>query len=169
MATARAGSGGAGGAVKKPCSHYHPALKRRRAIFNLIWDKLGIAMSGLCLLDCLFLPLLSALLFSFAPSVGWIANLHAFLLPLVGLTAAIAFYHSFRAHRAYSIVLMGLAGFTLLALGEIFESQLRFFLFNWVSLLGSALLIGAHLKNLLMHTGHRHVHAVIQAQSAHVP
>lgn len=145
------------------------AHRRQHAIFRLIWDKLGIAVSGLCLLDCLFLPALSALLASLESSVGWIANLHAYLLPLVGLTAAIAFYHSFRVHRAYGIVLMGLAGFILLVFGEIFESKLRYFMFNWVTLLGAAFLIGAHLKNLLMHSGHRHVHTVIQEQSAQVP
>jgi hypothetical protein len=144
---------------------------RRRAFFALIWDKLGIVVSGLCLVDCLVLPLLSALLVSLQSSVSWFANLHLYLLPVIGVTAAMAFHHSYKAHRSYGIVIMGAAGFFLLVLGEIFESWLRFLLFNWVTLLGSALLITAHLRNLLMHTSRRHNHAqpAPHAQSAQVP
>ncbi|HNL10261.1 MAG TPA: MerC domain-containing protein [Turneriella sp.] len=144
---------------------------RRRAFFALIWDKLGIVVSGLCLVDCLVLPLLSALLISLQSSVSWFANLHFYLLPVIGVTASMAFHHSYKAHRSYGIVIMGAVGYVLLVLGEVFEAKLRFFLFNWVTLLGSALLIAAHLRNLLMHTGHRHKHAhpAGHAQSAHVP
>ncbi|MFZ5627832.1 MAG: MerC domain-containing protein [Spirochaetota bacterium] len=144
---------------------------RRRALFALIWDKLGIVVSGLCLVDCLVLPLLSALLVSLQSSVSWFASLHLYLLPVIGLTAAMAFHHSYKAHRSYGIVIMGAVGYLLLVLGEVFENRLRFLLFNWVTLLGSALLIAAHLRNLLMHTGHRHkhAHAASHAQSAQVP
>jgi hypothetical protein len=144
---------------------------RRRAFFALIWDKLGIVVSGLCLVDCLVLPLLSALLVSLQTSVSWFASLHLYLLPVIGITAGMAFHHSYKAHRSYGIVIMGAAGFFLLVLGEILESRLRFLLFNWVTLLGSVLLITAHLRNLLMHTGRRHKHAQVapHAQSAQVP
>lgn len=145
--------------------------KSRRAVFALIWDKLGIVVSGLCLVDCLVLPLLSALLISLQSSASWFANLHLYLLPVIGVTAAMAFHHSFKAHRSYGIVTMGAVGFLLLVVGEVFENRLRFFLFNWVTLLGSALLIAAHLRNLLMHAGHAHGqgHAAAHAQSAQVP
>ncbi|GAB4439407.1 MAG: hypothetical protein OHK0011_22010 [Turneriella sp.] len=144
---------------------------RHRAFFALIWDKLGIVVSGLCLVDCLVLPLLSALLISLQSSVSWFANLHLYLLPVIGVTASMAFQHSYKAHRSYGIVIMGAVGYVLLVLGEVFESRLRFLLFNWVTLLGSALLITAHLRNLLMHTGqrHKHAHAASHAQSAQVP
>ena len=146
----------------KPC---------RRALFALIWDKLGIVVSGLCLVDCLVLPLLSAVLISLQSSASWFANLHLYLLPVIGVTASMAFHHSYKGHRSYGIVIMGAVGFALLVLGEVFESKMQFFLFNWVTLLGSALLIAAHLRNLLMHTGHRHkhAHAAAHAQSAQVP
>ncbi len=142
---------------------------RRRAFFALIWDKLGIVVSGLCLVDCLVLPLLSALLVSLQASVSWFASLHLYLLPVIGVTAFMAFNHSYKAHRSYGIVCMGAAGYILLVLGEVFESRLRYFLFNWVTLLGSALLIAAHLRNLLMHAGHRHRHPAAHAQSAQTP
>lgn len=144
---------------------------RRCALFALIWDKLGIVVSGLCLVDCLVLPLLSAVLISLKSPVSWFANLHFYLLPVIGVTASMAFHHNYKAHRSYNIVIMGAVGFALLVLGEVFESKMRFFLFNWVTLLGSALLIAAHLRNLLMHTGHRHrhAHAAAHAQSAQVP
>jgi hypothetical protein len=150
------------------------SAKRRplcRAIFSLIWDKLGIVVSGLCLLDCLVLPLLSTLLVSLKSSVGWFANLHFYLLPVIGVTALMAFHHSYKAHRSYGIVIQGVLGFALLVLGEVSENRMQLFLINWVSLIGTTLLITAHLRNLLLHTGHRHKHvqAASYAQSAQLP
>lgn len=145
---------------------------RRASVFALIWDKLGVVTSGLCLIDCLVLPILSTALIGIQSSVPWIANLHLYLLPVIGVTASLAFYHSYKAHRSYGIVITGALGFLLLVLGEVFENRLRFLVFNWVTLAGSGLLISAHLRNLLMHSGHRrhrHNHGAHHAHSAQVP
>jgi len=128
--------------------HFHP---RTRSRFSALWDKLGIVASGLCLVDCVVLPLASALLVGFGSSFSWAREMHWVLLPLIATTASLAFYHSYRAHRSYRIVAVGATGFILLAVGEIFESELRITGLNWVSIAGSALLIGAHLTNLRMH------------------
>lgn len=137
--------------------HAIHTLKRKPSVFSLIWDRLGVVMSGLCLIDCLVLPVVSTLLISMQSSMGWVKELHWYLLPVIGLTGGIAFHHSFKAHRAYSIVVSGVVGYLMLAFGELFESALGFASINYVSVTGSALLISAHVRNLLLHSGrHRH-------------
>jgi len=132
----------------------HP-VKRKFSVFSLLWDRLGVIMSGLCLIDCLVLPIVSTLLISLQSSIGWVKELHWYLLPVIGLTGGIAFHHSFKAHRAYSIVVSGVVGYLMLAFGEVFESALGFASINYVSVAGSALLISAHVRNLMLHSGKR--------------
>jgi hypothetical protein len=135
----------------------HP-VSPKVSVFSLAWDRLGVIMSGLCLIDCLVLPVVSTLLISLQSSVTWVRDVHWYLLPLIGITAGIAFHHSFKAHRSYSIVFMGAVGYLMLALGELFEVRLGFKSVNYVSVTGSALLISAHVRNLILHSGkNRHV------------
>lgn len=129
--------------------------------FSGLWDKLGIFASAICLIDCIVLPIASTILISMQSSAAWASGMHGWLLLVIGVTASMAFFHSFRAHRAYGIVATGATGFLLLVAGEIFEARTALKGINWISLLGSALLIAAHLKNLWMHSahaghGHRH-------------
>ena len=91
------------------------------------------------------------------------------LLPLIGLTASMAFYHSYRAHRSYAIVALGAMGFALLVAGELFEAKIALTGINYISLAGTALLISAHLRNLWMHAGSRKQSCDCQEHSAHVP
>ncbi|MBX3721465.1 MAG: MerC domain-containing protein [Turneriella sp.] len=141
-------------------AHHH---SHNGSVFSAIWDKLGILASGLCLIDCIVLPLVSTALLSFQSTFAWAEKLHWLLLPVIGLTAGMAFYHSWKAHRSYFIVAAGLTGFLLLLAGEIFEAKLRFLKLNWVSVAGSAFLIGAHVRNLVMHLSHRHICTVDHA------
>ena len=126
------------------------------SVFSAIWDKLGIAASTLCLVDCVVLPVVSTALLSAGSTFAWAEKLHWVLLPLIGLTAGMAFYHAWKAHRSYFIVAAGATGFLLLVAGEVFENNMRAFRLNWVSVAGSAFLIGAHARNLVMHLNHRH-------------
>jgi len=136
--------------------HDH-AVKSKSSVFSLAWDRLGAIMSGLCLIDCLVLPVVSTLLIGLQSSVGWVKELHWYLLPVIGITGGIAFHHSFKAHRAYSIVVSGVVGYLMLAFGELFEPALGFKSINYVSVAGSALLISAHIRNLMMHN-RKHAH-----------
>ena len=136
--------------------HDH-GVKAKFSVFSLAWDRLGVIMSGLCLIDCLVLPVVSTLLISLQSSVGWVKELHWYLLPVIGITGGIAFHHSFKAHRAYSIVVSGVVGYLMLAFGELFEPALGFNSVNYVSVAGSALLISAHVRNLMMHS-RKHAH-----------
>lgn len=126
------------------------------SVFSALWDKLGIAASTLCLIDCIVLPIVSTALMSVGPVFAWADKLHWVLLPVIGITAGMAFYHSWKAHKSYLIVASGALGFVLLTLGEIFEGQLRVLRVNWISIAGSAFLIGAHVRNLVIHLNHKH-------------
>lgn len=147
-------------------THSH---RRVVSAFSAVWDKLGIFASGLCLIDCLVLPLLSTALIGLGSSVAWAQQLHWLLLPLIGLTASMAFYHSYRAHGSYTIVALGATGFVLLVAGEVFEAKLAFTGINYISLAGTAFLISAHVRNLWMHAGSRKQACDCQEHSAHVP
>jgi hypothetical protein len=137
--------------------HPHEAKAHgHRHAFTPLWDRLGIVASALCLVDCIVLPLTSAILLSFQTGASWADNLHWWLLPPIGVSASMSFYHSFKAHHAYGIVISGASGFCLLVAGEIFEAQARFKGINWVTIVGSTLLISAHLRNLLSHARHFH-------------
>ena len=134
-------------------AHQHTHQNGSR--FSALWDKLGIIASGLCLVDCIVLPIVSTALLTFQSTFAWADSLHWLLLPVIGVTAGMAFYHSYKAHRSYFIVALGAVGFLLLVTGEILELNLIRFRISWVSIAGSTLLIAAHIKNLRMHLSHR--------------
>lgn len=139
-------------AVATTHAHHTVAHRHHRHRFHGIWDKLGIFASALCLIDCLVLPIASAVLISIGTNSAWAAKFHGWILPIIGVSASMAFYHSLKAHHAYRIVAAGATGFALLVIGELAEASVQVRGINWVTLAGSGLLIAAHLKNLLMHS-----------------
>ncbi len=80
-----------------------------------ILDSTAVALSGLCLLHCLTLPLLIAVL----PFVGQFAqgHFHMQMLLVVLPVSIIAFSLGFRRHHTIGIVASGFAGMLLLVLG----------------------------------------------------
>lgn len=138
--------------------------------FSSFWDKAGVIFSGLCLIDCVVLPALPLLLFGVEGILPQNINLHKFLLPAILLTATAAFYHSYRRHRAYRIVIPGICGVLLLVAGFLAEGAGIPLFARGLSLTGSALLIGAHTANLWQHRQHRcNLAAHIHEHSAQTP
>ena len=78
-------------------------------------DRTAIAMSGLCLLHCLSLPLLVLLL----PLPGMLANehFHAQVLAVVLPVSMVAIAYGFRRHGIRGILVWGAIGMLLLILG----------------------------------------------------
>ncbi|MCX7632506.1 MAG: MerC domain-containing protein [Turneriella sp.] len=150
----------------------HPNTKDKpeKKYFSNLWDKAGVVFSGLCLIDCVVLPLLSVLLFSIESSLLVKIDLHQLLLPAIIVTAAVAFYHSYRRHRAHHIAILGLLGVALLTASVWGEGTWHPSVSQGVSLCGSLLLLAAHSVNLWQHRQRRcqpesHVHE----HSAQVP
>jgi hypothetical protein len=84
---------------------------RQRALF----DKIAVGLSGLCLLHCLMLPFVVAIL----PFLGQFDDdhLHAEMLIFVVPVSVIALFVGFRRHGQISIILSGAAGLAILAMG----------------------------------------------------
>ncbi|RYG29576.1 MerC domain-containing protein [bacterium] len=111
------------------------------------WDRVGVVLSFLCALHCLVTPFI-ALSLPF-----WVYSIHyspfhlaiaLFIIP-VGIYA---FWNGFRRHRQLPILILGLSGLVLLTLalvGPSTRNQLRWN--DIVTLIGSGLLIAAHLLN----------------------
>ena len=80
-----------------------------------ILDRTGILLSGLCVVHCLALPLLITV----APFLGQFAegHLHAQMLVIVLPLSTGALALGFRRHRNGQIIIAGLVGMLLLALG----------------------------------------------------
>ncbi len=84
---------------------------RKRALF----DKIAVGLSGLCLLHCLLLPFIVAIL----PFLGQFDDdhLHAEMLIFVIPVSVIALFVGFRRHGQVSVIFSGAAGLMILVLG----------------------------------------------------
>ncbi len=119
-----------------------------------IWDKLGIALSGLCAIHCIGV---SALIIAFPALQDFLADsiLHKLALLSVTATAFFAFYPSYKKHKQKSVLILALIGIALLAVSILTGDTLHEHSHNhyhleefFISLLGSAFLIAAHIKNM---------------------
>lgn len=78
-------------------------------------DNAAVALSSLCLLHCLTLPLAIALL-PFLAQFGE-GHFHVQMLVVVLPVSVIAFSLGFRRHRSVAVIAWGIAGLLLLVLG----------------------------------------------------
>lgn len=109
-------------------------------------DAAGIFASILCLIHCLALPLVLAML----PALGWAEDewLHELLVGVAMVATLLALVPGFATHRRVSVLLMGIGGLACLAaavflvgphFGEVAETAL--------TVAGAVLLCAAHLRN----------------------
>ncbi|GGY99895.1 MerC domain-containing protein [Pseudoduganella plicata] len=119
---------------------------RRLGRMTGLADTLGIATSALCLVHCLAMPLLLALL----PAVGWASDdrTHALLVGVALLAALLSMGPGYAAHRRKEVLLAGGTGLACLAIAA-FVIGPRYG-HGWetaASVAGAALLGWAHLRN----------------------
>ena len=110
------------------------------------WDKAAVILSGLCLVHCLALPVLIAVL----PFVGALGDehLHAELLLVVIPISVFAFVIGFRRHRSRSVVVVGALGMAVLAVGGTYvHSRYGIAADRAMTVAGSAILAIAHFFN----------------------
>ncbi len=109
-----------------------------------LWDAGGMTLSGLCLVHCLVLPFLGALL----PLAGALAEderVHIAVVALAAPAAWFAFAKTFRRHWTWWwLPLMGFAGLGLLIAG-LFAGEPHEVAFT---VAGGVTLAAAHLINL---------------------
>ena len=80
-----------------------------------VLDKAAVALSGLCLLHCLLLPFIIAVL----PLLGQFneAHFHAQMLLVVLPVSLFAFVQGFRRHGNHAIIAWGTTGIAILVFG----------------------------------------------------
>jgi len=112
------------------------------------FDRIAIALSAICLVHCMAVPLLVAVLPIAAVSFGESQHFHGLMLWLVVPTSFAGFSMGFRVHRSVGIVALGAAGVLVLSLAAIYgHDAWRSDVEVAVSVVGSLLLGLAHWIN----------------------
>jgi hypothetical protein len=123
-------------------------VSKRSIAAAFIADRLGICLSGLCLVHCLLTPLLLIALpsLSVATLEGGHHIFHEVLMIILPLVALVAFIPGFRRHHDKRVFYWSLPGLALLALAiTVFHDDIL-----WqaaITISGSVLLIRAHILN----------------------
>jgi len=115
-------------------------------IYSSAWDRLGMALSGLCLIHCTVLPLALLVLPWLAATALAAEQVHAFLAAVLLGIGAIAFVPGYLQHRRGAVLVLGGLGVTLIAtaaFGELPGDTGG----ETVTVLGSFALIAAHWTN----------------------
>lgn len=108
-------------------------------------DGFALCASSLCTLHCLGLPLLFALLPAFASRIDPGESFHLAMLALAVPTSLFALGQGWRGHGAPGLLLLGVAGLGLMAVGALWATG-SIAEAGW-TVAGSALLGSAHILN----------------------
>lgn len=109
-------------------------------------DQVAVALSGLCLLHCLLLPFLIAVL-PFLAQFGD-DHLHAEMLVVVVPVSVVALAIGFRRHRHGGIVVAGIVGLVILAIGgTVAHSAFGLVADRTLTVIGSITLAVTHYRN----------------------
>jgi hypothetical protein len=112
------------------------------------FDRIAIVLSTICIVHCLAMPLLVAVLPLAALSFGGNAHFHSLMLWLVVPTSVFGFGMGFRVHRRISIVLAGAAAVAALAAAALWgHSAWNPLVEVAVSVVASLVLAAAHWRN----------------------
>lgn len=110
------------------------------------FDQIAIALSAICIVHCLAVTFLLALLPLAAVAFG--GHFHGLMLWLVIPTSVIGFYLGYREHKRAAIGLLGLAAMTLISCAALLgHGQWSGWIESIVTLLGGLVLASAHWFN----------------------
>ncbi len=123
-------------------------------------DKTAVALSGLCLVHCLLLPLAIAIFPVLGVSFVSHETFHQLILVVVIPTTVIALGVGVARHRSLGVALLGLIGIAALVAAAFLVHEMGSeSLERWVTVGGGLLLACAHIRNFqLSRALHRHVH-----------
>lgn len=141
----------------KHSNEAHGSSKNFAGLSRNLADRLGICLSALCILHCLAVPVVIALI----PALQTFVDhdfFHVILVPVLPVLAVMAFIPGFKKHRDNRVFYWSIPGIILIALTVYFhESHVVQALF---SLPGSLCLIRAHWINrhlcVCCQSGHGH-------------
>jgi hypothetical protein len=117
-------------------------------LLSKYFDRVAIALSTICIVHCLAMPLLIAVLPVAAFAVGGDGHFHSLMLWFVVPTSVLGFALGFRVHRRADIVLLGAGAVLTLAAAALWGHSV------WdpsvevlVNIGASVLLAAAHWRN----------------------
>ena len=125
-------------------------------LMKKVWDRLGIAFSGACVVHCIlvaFLPLIFPAIATYTHST-WV---HVIVGIIILFTSPLAFIPGYRKHGLTWILTTAVSGLFIILLGILLEGQFTDQITHGISIFGSLLLVVAHVKNI-QHS-HRHQHS----------
>jgi hypothetical protein len=112
------------------------------------FDRVAIALSTICIVHCLAMPFVIAVLPVAAFTFGGDGHFHSLMLWFVVPTSVLGFALGFRVHRRVDVVLMGAIAIAVLAAAALWGHS------AWdptaevlVNVLASVLLAAAHWRN----------------------
>jgi hypothetical protein len=112
-----------------------------------VWDKLGIALSTICLAHCVVVVVLPLLL----PALGTFFHspwIHQTFAGLVLIITPMAFMPGYRRHGLSRVLVMAWTGVALVLAGVLSDGKLPEITSHSLSIMGSGFLVTAHLLNL---------------------
>jgi hypothetical protein len=112
---------------------------------RLTWDAVGITASAVCVVHCVATPIALILLPALSRFLPGNESFHRWLVPAVFSIGMISFVSGYRRHRRKLLLVPLVAGMTLIAIGAFLTSN--DIQETVVTLLGSALVISAHVIN----------------------
>jgi hypothetical protein len=116
------------------------------------WDKIGIALSSLCIVHCIGLAILPALL----PAVEHLGiEFHLGMAVLIMITSPLAFIPGYKKHGISMVIMWAMAGLALILLGTFMETKFPEWISHSVTISGSITLVYAHYLNI-KHSRHHH-------------
>lgn len=127
-------------------------------ILSRHFDQIAIALSAVCIVHCLAVPVFVAVLPIAAISFGADSHFHALMLWLVVPTSVVGFGLGFRIHRRSGLVALAVVAVSVLATAAVWGHR------AWpelgeiaVSVVGSFMLGFAHWRNFReVRRAHRH-------------
>jgi hypothetical protein len=120
-----------------------------------LFDTAGMALSFLCLIHCIALPLLLTALPWLASSFTHNEHVHLIFAAFVLPVGVLALASGYRKHHQAWIFFWGLSGLLCIGTAVLAEAQLGETLEHGLSMLGSIQLVLAHYHNLRA----QHIHA----------
>jgi hypothetical protein len=115
---------------------------------QLFWDRIGISLSGLCVLHCLSLPVVLALLPMWTLGESFHSWLHPVFAIILVPTTFVAAVGGFRRHGNWQVVWFLATGLTVIVVaGFLGHDRPGAQLETIVTVAGSALLITGHVLN----------------------
>ena len=126
-------------------------------------DRIAISLSAICIVHCLAVPLVVAVLPIAVLGLGAESHFHAAMLWLVVPVSVVGLIMGLREHHRAKIAVAGMFGLAVIAYASIYgHGQWPFSIEMIVSVLGSVLLAGAHWANFVVvrkvHVHHPHLH-----------